>query len=98
MTLIDGEVRAAGGVEGNGSACFVLNANAEPALATLRFRLKDVKMFAAEEPFEVEGIKFNAGSFLIPSAGNPDDLLSQLKVGDRVARASRARRRQPRSR
>ena len=58
MTLIDGEVRAAGGVEGNGSAWFVLNANAEPALATLRFRLKDVKVFAAEEPFEVEGVKY----------------------------------------
>ena len=71
MTLIDGEVRAAGGVDGNGSAWFVLNANAEPALATLRFRLKDVKMFAAEEPFEVEGVKFNAGSFLIPSVGKP---------------------------
>ncbi len=36
-------------------------------------------MFAAEEPFEVEGVKFNAGSFLIPSSGNPEDLLSQLK-------------------
>ena len=79
MTLIDGEVRAAGGVEGNGSAWFVLNANAEPALATLRFRLKDVKVFAAEEPFEVEGVKFNAGSFLIPSSGNPEDLLSRLR-------------------
>ena len=36
-------------------------------------------MFAAEEPFEVEGVKFNAGSFLIPTSGNPEDLLSQLK-------------------
>ena len=79
MTKIDGEVRAVGGVEGNGSAWFVLNANAEPALATLRFRLKDVKVFAAEEPFEVEGVKFSAGSFLIPTSGNPDDLLSQLR-------------------
>ncbi len=79
MTLIDGEVRAVGGVDGNGTAWFVLNANAEPALATLRFRLKDVKMFAAEEPFEVEGVKYSAGSFLIPSSGNTHDLLSQLK-------------------
>jgi dipeptidyl aminopeptidase/acylaminoacyl peptidase len=80
MTLIDGEVRATGSVEGNGSAWYVLNANAEPALASLRFRLKDVAMFASEEPFEAEGLKFNAGSFLIPSAGNPEDLLSQLKL------------------
>ena len=39
----------------NGSAWFVLGATAEPALASLRFRLKDVKIFAAEEPFEVDG-------------------------------------------
>ncbi|MGO9923351.1 MAG: prolyl oligopeptidase family serine peptidase [Isosphaeraceae bacterium] len=80
MTKIDGEARAAGGVLGSGSAWFVLNANAEPALATLRFRLKDVKMFAAEEPFEVEGKKYSAGSFLIPSAGNPEDLRSRLQA------------------
>ena len=79
MTKVDGEVRATGGVQGNGYGWFVLNANAEPALATLRFRLKDLKMFAAEEPFEVEGIKYSAGSFLIPSSGNPDDLLSRLR-------------------
>ncbi len=80
MTKIDGEARAAGGVLGSGSAWFVLNANAEPALATLRFRLKDVKMLAAEEPFEVEGKKYSAGSFLIPSAGNPEDLRSRLQA------------------
>jgi dipeptidyl aminopeptidase/acylaminoacyl peptidase len=79
MTLIDGAVRAKGAVVGTGSAWFVLTANAEPALASLRFRMKDVKMFAAEEPFEVEGVKFNAGSYLIPSAGNTGDLLTQLK-------------------
>jgi hypothetical protein len=80
MTKIDGEVRAAGSVEGTGSAWFVLSASAEPALATLRFRLKDIKVFAAEEPFEVEGARYAAGSFLIPAAGNPEDLLSRLKT------------------
>ena len=78
MTKIDGQVHAAGGVEGTGSAWFVLDANAEPALATLRFRLKDVKMFAAEEPIEVDGRKFKAGTFLVPTAGNPEDLRSRL--------------------
>jgi dipeptidyl aminopeptidase/acylaminoacyl peptidase len=80
MTLVDGEVRAEGGVTGNGSAYFVVNATAEPALATLRFRLKNVSVFAAEEPFEAEGVKYGAGSFLIPTAGNPEDLLLQLKA------------------
>jgi hypothetical protein len=79
MTRIDGKASAKGGVEGTGYAWFVLNANAEPALATLRFRLKDVEMFAAEEPFEAEGGKYSAGSFLIPSSGNPEDLLSRLR-------------------
>jgi hypothetical protein len=80
MTKIDGEVRAAGGVVGRGSQWFVVNANAEPALASLRFRLKDVTMFAAEEPFEVEGAKYRPGSFLIPSSGNPADLVARLKA------------------
>jgi dipeptidyl aminopeptidase/acylaminoacyl peptidase len=79
MTLLPGEIRAEGGVVGNGTACFVLAANAEPALASLRFRLKDVSFFAAEEPFEVDGVKYAAGSFIIPSSGNPQDLLSRLE-------------------
>ena len=83
---------------GSGSAWFVVNANAEPALASLRFRLKDVKMFAAEEPFEVEGVKFNRGSFLIPSAGNPADLRCAAQGRYGVARASRATLPAPRSR
>jgi hypothetical protein len=78
MTRIDGEARAPGGVDGSGSAGFAINANAEPALASLRFRLKNVKIFAAEEPFEAERVKFNAGSFIIPSSDNPADLRSQL--------------------
>ncbi len=79
MTLIDGEARAPGGVEGSGSAAFLLRASAEPALASLRFRLKNVKIFAAEEPFEAEGIKYSAGSFMIPCSENPPDVRSQLQ-------------------
>src|SRR5262249_19764652 len=41
--------------------------------------LKDVKILAAEEPFELEGHKFNSGSFFIPTAGNPEDLQPRLK-------------------
>ena len=94
MTLIDGEVRAAGGVVGNGSAWFVLNANAEPALASLRFRLKDVKVFAAEEPFEVEGVKYQRRLVPDPILGKPRRPALAAQVGHRVARATRARRRQ----
>jgi hypothetical protein len=80
MTRIDGEVRATGGIVGSGSAWYLVDANAEPILATLCFRLKDVTMFAAEEPFEYEGARYRAGSFLIPSAGSPPDLASRLKA------------------
>ena len=44
---------------------YLINHNADNALVTLRYRLKDVEMEAAEEPFEAAGRKFNRGSFII---------------------------------
>ncbi len=58
------EIHARGGVKGEG-AVFAINNNAEPALATLRYKMKDAGMEAAEEPFESGGKKFNRGSFVI---------------------------------
>jgi len=59
--------------------CYVIQANAEPNLAGLRYRLKDAKIFAAEEGFEAAGKKFAAGSFLLPVDGNPSDLETRLQ-------------------
>jgi hypothetical protein len=59
---------------------YFINASAEPALATLRFRLKDVKMFAAEESFDADGQKYAAGSFIIAAEGNPSNLKQQLET------------------
>ena len=70
-----GELVARGG----GAKFYLIDANAEPALASLRFRLKDVKMFAAEQPFDAAGRKYVAGSFIIPAEGNPSDLKEQLE-------------------
>lgn len=78
MTLINGPVRADGAVSGSGTKYFLVNANAEPGLATLRFRLKDVKVAAAEDNFESDGKKYAAGTFIIPTAQNPADLKSRL--------------------
>jgi hypothetical protein len=64
MEKVSGEVRAPGGVKGNGSV-FVVNHNADNALVTLRYRFKDAKFEVAEEAFEVSGQKFNRGSFMI---------------------------------
>jgi hypothetical protein len=65
------EVHAPGGVKGDG-AVFAVNNNAEPALATLRYKLKDAGVEAAEEQFEGGGKKFNRGSFVIRNANRAD--------------------------
>jgi hypothetical protein len=62
-----GAIEVAGGVSGEG-ATFLINHNTDNALATLRFRLHDVPMDAAEEPFELDGNKFKAGTFVIRKA------------------------------
>jgi hypothetical protein len=65
------EVHAPGGVKGDGPV-FVINNTAEPALATLRYKMKDAGMEAAEEPFESGGKKFNSGSFIIRNVSRAD--------------------------
>jgi len=65
------DVRAKGAVADSGSI-FLVNHNADVALATLRYRLKDASFEAAEEPFEAMGKKFNRGSFIIKNASAGD--------------------------
>ena len=82
MKLIEAPVQPAGGIRGEGAAAYLIPHNAENALATFRFRLKDVEMLAAEEPFKALNREFGAGTFLIPAQGNPPDLRARI---DRVA-------------
>ena len=65
------EIHAPGGVKGEGTL-FAINNNAEPALATLRYKFKDAAIEAAEEPFESAGKKFNRGSFLVRNLSRSD--------------------------
>ena len=58
------EIRAPAGVSGEGTIFAIYN-NAEPSLATLRYKLRDASMAAAEEPFEGAGKKFDRGTFII---------------------------------
>ena len=67
MQPVSGEVRAAGGVSGSGSI-YLVNANADNNLITLRYRLRKASFDAAEESFEADGKKFNRGSFIIRNA------------------------------
>ena len=79
MTLLTSDARVQGRVIGTSEPVgYVINHNTENTLATLRFRLKDVKMSAAEDSFKVGEQQFNAGSFLVRSEGNPRDLRQRL--------------------
>jgi hypothetical protein len=67
MTLLAADARVPGGVTGTGPV-LVVDHNGDTSLAPFRFAHKDVKMLAAEEPFEAGGQKFAAGSFIVPNA------------------------------
>src|SRR6185295_12660067 len=64
MEPVKGDVAASGGVSGSGSI-FAIGHNADPSLATLRYRLKDAQIDVAEEPFDGGGQSFRRGSFII---------------------------------
>src|SRR6266536_3390070 len=72
MNRVSSEIRAPGSIIGLGST-YLVNHNADNALVTLRYQLKDASVQVAEEPFEVAGHKFNRGSFIIRKA-SADDL------------------------
>jgi Zinc carboxypeptidase len=57
---------------GNTGAIYLVNHNADVALATLRYTLKNASFEAAEEPFDAAGKKFNRGSFIIKNASAGD--------------------------
>jgi len=61
------ELRVPGGVKGDGTI-FAIENHAEPALASLRYRLQAADLQAAEEGFESGGKKFAAGTILVKSA------------------------------
>ena len=64
MAAVTGVITAPSGVAGSGSV-FAINHNADNALATLRYQLKDADFQAAEEAFDANGQHFNRGSFII---------------------------------
>ena len=77
MEQVKGEVRAPGGVSGTGSV-FAINHNADNALITLRYKLRNADIQIAEEPFEAGGQKFARGSFIIRGVAQ-NELDTQLK-------------------
>jgi hypothetical protein len=69
VQAVTGAIVAPGGVSGAGGT-FLVNANADNALATLRYRFRSADIQAAEEPFESGGRQYPRGSFII--RGVPD--------------------------
>ena len=67
MTLLSADAKAPGLVAGTGGT-LIVDHTTDNTLVTFRFKHKDVKMLAAEEPFEAGGRKFTAGAFIIPDA------------------------------
>ncbi len=78
MTMIEGPAKVTGKIEGTGKAGFVVNHTGESAIAQLRYRLKDVKISAAEAAFKVGEKNFNPGSYIVKADGNPGDLSDRL--------------------
>jgi len=81
------QIHAPGGVKGEGTL-FAINNNAEPALATLRYKLKDAAIEAAEESFESAGKKFNRGSFLVRNLSRADLDRAAAELGVQVTALS----------
>jgi hypothetical protein len=77
VEMVRGDVAAAGTITGTGSV-FAINHNADPSLATLRYRFKDAQFDVAEDGFEIDGQKFNRGSFII-SGVTASDLHAAVK-------------------
>ncbi|MEZ5427786.1 MAG: M14 family zinc carboxypeptidase [Pyrinomonadaceae bacterium] len=89
MEKVAGEVRAPGGVTGNGSV-YLVNHNADNELVTLRYRLRNASFEAAEEPFEAEGRKFNRGSFIIRDASADELGRAATELGLQIQAAETA--------
>ena len=81
MTLLKSDAKVTGKLTAGASpVAYVINHNTDNTLATLRFRLKDVKIAAAEDSFKVGTQQFNTGSFVVKLDGNPADVKGRLEA------------------
>ena len=79
MVLLTSDVKVKGRIAGSAAtAGFIINHNTDNTLATLRYKLSDVKISAAEDSLSAGGQQFNAGSFIIKTEGNAADVRQKL--------------------
>ncbi len=81
MTEVKGKVVAPGGLNGTGPV-IVVEHSGDNNITAFRYKLKDVKMAAAEDDFTLNGKSFRAGSIIIQNANAAqiDPVLKQLGV------------------
>ncbi len=89
VAKVSGEVRAKGGVTDTGTV-FIVNHNADIALATLRYKFKDGSFEAVEEPFEAAGRKFARGSFIVKSVDATELQKAAVDLGLQVSAVATA--------
>ena len=89
VEAVTGTIVAPGGVTGSGDT-FLINANADNALATLRYRLRSADFQAAEEPFEAGGQRYARGSFIIRGVAQAELDRAARELGLKVAATSSA--------
>ena len=78
MTPVKGHVTASGGITGSGPV-IVVEHTGDNNIVTFRYKLKDVKMAAAEDDFDAAGHHFRAGAIVIQNA-NASQVEGQLKA------------------
>ena len=69
VQAVTGTIVPPGGITGSGDI-FLINANGDNVLATLRYKLRQADFQAAEEPFESGGQRYARGSFIIRGVAN----------------------------
>jgi hypothetical protein len=84
VQTVTGTIVAPGGITGSGDI-FLINANADNALTTLRYKLRQADFQAAEEPFESGGQRYARGSFIIRGVANNIMDAAAKELGLKVA-------------
>jgi hypothetical protein len=80
LTLLTDDVRPRGTITATDGAraAILIPATTESNLTAFRFRLRQVRMYAAEDSFTVAGRPFPAGTVIIPLVGAPRDAERQV--------------------
>ena len=71
MQPVTGGIKAAGGVQGDGGV-FLLSADADTALMTLRYTLKGADIEASEAAFDAGSHHFSRGSYVVKGVSRKD--------------------------